>query len=80
MLLRRHALAAAAVQGESSVMGRRHVAVARVAAPAPAPLAARARLSTVPIAAFPGLASSVVAAGDGFQAPAVLRHPLTHAL
>lgn len=61
---------------------RRHIAaVARVAAAAPAPLAARARLSAVPVAAFPRLAAGAVAAGrDGFQPPAVLRHPLAHAL
>jgi hypothetical protein len=77
-ILRRHGVAAAAVRG--GVEDRRRVAVARGAAPAPAPLAARARLSAVPAAAFPGLAAGGVAGGHGFQAPAVLRHPLAHAL
>jgi hypothetical protein len=79
MLLRRHALAVAAVHVEGAAV-MDVAASARVAAPAPAPLAARARLPAVPAAAFPGLAACVVTGGDGFQALAVLRHPLAHAL
>lgn len=79
MLLRRHGVAAATVRG-GGVAGRAGIG----AAAAPAPLAARARLSAVTAAAFPGLAIVggvvVVAAGDGFQPAAVLRHPLPHPL
>lgn len=51
-ILRRRGVAAAAVRGGGVEDGRR-VAIARGAAAAPAPLAARARLPAVPAAAFP---------------------------